>query len=158
MSDEHGENFTPPNDSPAKEWQWWFTAGSLTFYRKLVHEMGFDGLIKIFAIKTDEDETNKQLEGKLFLDFYHPVDRGIFLRRISTPSEWPNTSLVFLDYSGNEIKELIRSNSSFLAWPVKTKNDTEFTLITEHGRKPIKGFNIKHVGDMVVEPFEEERR
>jgi len=44
----------------------WLTVHGINFKRKLENETAFDGIVKIYSIKTDNDKMNKTIHGLFF--------------------------------------------------------------------------------------------
>ena len=42
----------------------WLTVHGIRFLRKLENETAFDGIVKIYSIKSDNDEINKIINGE----------------------------------------------------------------------------------------------
>ena len=162
-----------------QQWEPWFHGVSnRAFERKLAHQMGFDGKIRLYEIRTHVDDVDALLNGRLFLDLYIDTSAGVFLRQIRTPEDWPQTSLMFLDLKKPKFGEVFRSDSSLLNWYIHSQTDSEFVLITERratgsmhrgalgassrradalmtDRRATgsRGYKIRHQGGISFEPF-----
>ena len=69
------------------------------FERKLENETAFDGVVKIYSLKSNNNELNKLLNGKLFGDFIFPSKIGEYYRLIDN-----RKSQVFCDKVNYAIK------------------------------------------------------
>ncbi len=94
----------------------WTKAGQLTFERKLEYETAFDGLIKIYSLRTDNSVLNSNLKGKFFGEFIHYADNGVFLRMFKNKLSWPKTRLVYIDFDNYDIKIIKKISSSYSHW------------------------------------------
>ena len=94
----------------------WSQAGQLTFERKLEYETAFDGIIKIYSLKTNNSTLNSTLDGNFFGDFIHYSDNGVFLRLFKNKLSWPKTRLVYIDFDNYEIKVVKKTSSSYSQW------------------------------------------
>jgi hypothetical protein len=138
----------------AHTWELWFRgASNRAFERKLAHQMGFDGKIRLYEIRTNSVDLDAALNGRLFLDFYIDIKDGVFLRQIRAPEDWPQTALMFLDLTRKRLSEILRSGSSLVNWSVQSQTDSEFTLIIERRATLSTGYKIRHKGGISFEPF-----
>jgi len=115
----------------------WFVVNDLVFERKLIHSTGFDLLVKIFAIKTNNEKLNEILEGKYFGDFYYLTNQGIFLRKFKYKRSWPTTRLVHLDFEKNLVIEKLKTRSNHLDWTIKSIDDKTFEIDTKKEQRII---------------------
>jgi hypothetical protein len=150
----HTSNPLSLPDAP-QIWEPWFHSrfNNRTFERKLMHMMGFDGMIHLFEIRTNDATLDILLNGQLFLDFCAEIKDGVFLRQIRTPEDWPQTTLVLLNVLKGKLAEVVRSDSSFVDWSVHNQTDTELTLITERRATSSKGYRIRYADGISLEPF-----
>ncbi len=140
-------------DSP-RTWQPWFRSiSNRAFEHKLVHQMGFDGKIRLYETRTNIADLDALLNGKLFLDFYIDIKDGVFLRQIRAPEDWPQTTLMFLDLTKRKLDEILRSDSSLINWSIHSQTDSDFTVITERRATTSKGYKIRHKGGISFEPL-----
>jgi len=147
-------NSTPTLVDSPKIWEPWFHSTSKrSFERKLAHQMGFDGKIRLFEVRTNDFALDALLNGRLFLDFYVDTKDGVFLRQIRSTEDWPQTTLIVLDSVRKKLEEVLRSDSSQLHWTIYSQTDSEFTLITERRPNLSKGYRIKHRGGISFELF-----
>ncbi len=100
----------------AEKYEFWASRISTNFERKLENETAFDGVVKIYSLRSNNSELNKLLAGKLFGDFIFPSDTGIFLRTFNSKSSWPNTKLIHIDLDNYSLNEIINTNSSWVLW------------------------------------------
>lgn len=96
----------------------WLATHGITFERKLENETAFDGLVKIYSIKTDNININKTLDGLYFGDLGVQTGSGILLRKFTNKNSWPHTILSHLNIVTGELEVIKESNSSYLEWPV----------------------------------------
>lgn len=57
---------------------------SISFERKLVNETAFDGIVKIYSLKTNFENINQKLDGHFFGDFFIQLKKGFFLESLTT--------------------------------------------------------------------------
>lgn len=144
---------SPTPDSP-RVWHPWFRSiSNRAFEHKLVHQMGFDGKIQLFEIRTNVTDLDPLLAGKLFFDFYIDIKGGVFLRQIRAPEDWPRTTLMFLDLTKRKLEEILRSDSNLIDWSIHSQTDSDFTVITERRATSSKGYKIRHKGGISSEPL-----
>lgn len=96
----------------------WFQVAGITFFRKLENETAFDGVVKIYSLKTDRDEINQKLKGLFFHDFWHTTSSGVLLRQYNNINSWPKTKLVHLNWQTRKLQLIQKTNSSYNVWPV----------------------------------------
>jgi hypothetical protein len=94
----------------------WTDVYCITFERKLENETAFDGIVKIYSLKSNNEEINKELNGYFFGDFFYEVEYGIFLRMFENKDSWPKTSLVYLDLIDRKLVQINSNNSSWTNW------------------------------------------
>ena len=94
----------------------WASFDTIFLYRKLVYETAFDGIVKIFSLKSNDPIIDLKLAGKYFGDFIHNASSGIFLRMFESKTSWPRTSLIYLDFAEYYFDEIIVTNSSWNVW------------------------------------------
>ena len=94
----------------------WTKAGLVTFERKLEYETAFDGVVKIYSLKTNNSNLNTNLDGKFFGDFIHYAENGVFLRMFKNKKSWPKTRLIYIDFDSYELKILKKTSSSYSHW------------------------------------------
>jgi hypothetical protein len=116
---------------PVNKFVNWFDLDDLAFERKLVYSTGFDLMIKIFEIKTNDEKINELLADKYFGDFYFQTNNGIFLRKFKFKKSWPKTRLVYLDLIGIQLIEKLRTKSSHLDWTIKSIDNQTFEIDTK---------------------------
>jgi hypothetical protein len=100
----------------AEEYKFWVNFWFTTFERKVQKETAFDGIVKIYSLKSDNDQLNKLIKDKLFGDFIFPSDRGIFLRMFKSKSSWPNSKLIHIDLEKYIVDEIVETSSSWNLW------------------------------------------
>ena len=94
----------------------WKEFNSVSFKRKLENETAFDGIVKIYSLKTNNENLNKELFGKFFGDFIYPTENGVFIRLFDNKDSWPKTTLVYLNLINNELQHLNHNNFSWNVW------------------------------------------
>ncbi|MEX0315858.1 MAG: hypothetical protein AB3N18_16890 [Allomuricauda sp.] len=94
----------------------WTKAGLITFERKLEYETAFDGVVKIYSLKTNNSNLNTNLGGKFFGDFIHYAENGVFLRLFKNKKSWPKTRLIYIDFDYYELKIIKKTSSSYSHW------------------------------------------
>ena len=100
----------------SEKYEFWVTLLLTNFERKLENETAFDGIVKIYSLRSNNKELNTLLNGKLFGDFIFPSDTGIFLRMFKSKSSWPNTKLIHINLDNDSFDEIIDTNSSWNVW------------------------------------------
>ena len=88
----------------------------ITFDRKLEYETAFDGVVKIYSLKTDNSNLNSKLDGKYFGNFIHFAENGVFIRMFKSKKSWPKTILVYLDFKTEKLTIIKKINSSWNIW------------------------------------------
>lgn len=96
--------------------QEWLTMHNVTFSRKSQNETAFDGVIKIYSLKTDNHKLNELLDGLYFGTFAFETDNGILLRQFQNKESWPKTMLVFLDTTNFKLTIIKKTDSSYQDW------------------------------------------
>ena len=94
----------------------WLKTGLITFERKLEYETAFDGIVKIYSLKTDNLNLNSQLNGKYFGNFLHLAENGVFLRMFKRKKSWPKTRLVYLNFKTEKLSIIKKTKSSWDIW------------------------------------------
>jgi len=94
----------------------WTKAGLITLERKLEGETAFDGVVKIYSIKTNNPSLNSILAEKYFTDFIHYAENGIFLRMFKSKKSWPKTRLTYIDFENSELIVIKKTSSSYSFW------------------------------------------
>lgn len=103
-------------DYSREKYSEWEIINSLIISRKLENETCFDGIVKIYSLRTNRKELNKVLENNYFGSFIHIANGEIFLRMFKTKNSWPNTILVKLNLISCEIEIIRKTNSSWESW------------------------------------------
>ena len=102
-----------------EKFQQWDVFNGIKFYRKLEYETAFDGIVKIYSLKTDNSQINKLLEGLFFHGFVYPTKSGLLLRQFKSKKSWPQTRLVILNFSTIDLSIITKTKSSYDTWTVK---------------------------------------
>jgi hypothetical protein len=116
------------HDYTSEEYQFWTDVNYVDFKRKLEYETAFDGIVKIYSLKTDFDIVNQKLEGLYFGDFIYATGKGVFLRKFDGKNSWPNTTLIYLDFKSLTVTEVDKNNSSWLVWKVKDLENGKYSI------------------------------
>ena len=98
--------------------QEWDVFNGIKFYRKLEYETAFDGIVKIYSLKTDNSQINKLLDGLFFHRFVYPTKSGLLLRQFKAKKSWPRTRLVILNFSTIDLSIITKTKSSYDTWTV----------------------------------------
>ena len=106
----------------------WLTVHGIRFLRKLENETAFDGIVKIYSIKSDNDEINKIINGLFFGKLGEPTDSGILLRLFKNKHSWPTTSLTHLNIRDGELTLIKESKSSYDTWTIIDKGHGQFQI------------------------------
>jgi hypothetical protein len=106
----------------------WEENQNISFQRKLENETAFDGIVKIYSVKTNSDLLNKLLENKFFGDFYYASETGIFLRMFDNKESWPNTTLIFIDLKKITLTEVLKTKSSWNVWNAKDLGHSKYSI------------------------------
>ena|SRR5690606_22881497 len=104
------------NNYSCENFRFWIEVNSIRFERKLENETAFDGIVKIYSLKTNNQILNKILEKKVFGDFFCATSHGIFLRMFRNKDSWPKTTLVYIDFMSMTFKEIQKTKSSWDVW------------------------------------------
>jgi hypothetical protein len=110
---------------PYKEW---LTTHGIVFKRKLENETAFDGVVKIYSIKTDKDKINKTLYGLYFGNLCFPTLNGVLLRKFKNKDSWPRTTLTHLNIETGELKVIKESKSSYDTWTINKLGGGKFEI------------------------------
>ena len=111
-----------------EQYQLWTNTNSITFQRKLVYETAFDGIVKIYALRTNLESINKKLVGNFFGEFSLPTEKGIFLRMFENIESWPKTSLVYLDFKKSTVTEINKNKSSWNIWKGQKLENGKYSI------------------------------
>ena len=111
-----------------EQYQIWTKVNSITFERKLENETAFDGIVKIYSLKTNVENVNRKLEENFFGDFIYSTENGVFLRMFRNKNSWPKTTLIYLDFKQLTITELNRNNSSWNIWKGKNLEAGKYSI------------------------------
>ncbi|RMA67690.1 hypothetical protein BXY75_0043 [Ulvibacter antarcticus] len=88
----------------------------ITFDRKLEYETAFDGVVKVYSLKTNKENLNDLLIGKYFGSFIHNAEQGVFLRMFKSKKSWPKTRLVYLNFKTEKLRVIKKTRSSYDIW------------------------------------------
>ncbi len=97
-------------------YRFWLTVSNITFDRKLEYESGFDDILKIYSLRTNNRDLNKELSEKFFGNFIYFAKNGVFLRMFKSKKSWPKTRLVYLNFVTNKLSVIKKTNSSWDVW------------------------------------------
>jgi hypothetical protein len=111
-----------------EQYQFWTKVNSITFERKLENETAFDGVVKIYSLKTNVASLSDKLKGHFFGEFNFPTENGIFLRMFANKDSWPKTTLIHIDLINSMITEINTNNSSWLVWTGKHLADEKYSI------------------------------
>ncbi|MEP4531625.1 MAG: hypothetical protein ABJ004_00975 [Cyclobacteriaceae bacterium] len=106
----------------------WSEVNGVTFERKLAYETAFDGVVKIYTLRTNNEQVNKLLEGHYFGEFGYPTSKGMLLRKFKSKTSWPKTRIVHLNLVTNELTEIKRTNSSWNIWTAKKLDELNYSV------------------------------
>jgi hypothetical protein len=106
----------------------WLLVHGIAFKRKLENETAFDGIVKIYSIKTDNEKINRALKGLYFGDFSFITVNGILMRKFRNKDSWPKTILTHLEIQTGELKIVKETKSSYLAWSVDKQSDGKYKI------------------------------
>ena len=90
----------------------------ITFERKLENETAFDGIVKIYSLRCDNDNITQLLDGQYFHRFLYPTKNGVLLRQFKSKTSWPRTRLVYLNIDTQELTIIEKTKSSYDSWTV----------------------------------------
>lgn len=123
------KNYIEISDSP---WESFFPfpMEGTQLEKKLIAETGFDGHIKFYRIRTENQSINSVLENKTFGEFHWENESGIYLREFENVDDWPVSYFVQLDKSNFQFRRLVKVDSSFVKWKYEHVNETEFNVVT----------------------------
>jgi len=95
----------------------WITIdNSIIIERRLANETAFDGIVKIYSLKSNNSFLNKAFEDKYFGEFIHIANTGFFLRMFKNKTSWPVADLVYVDYASQYFENIKETNSSWNVW------------------------------------------
>jgi len=115
-------------DYSAENYRYWLKADSYTFERKLEHETAFDGIVKIFKLRTNNIEVDNLLNDVYFGDFHYETESGIFLRLFNLKTSWPITTLVYLDFDNSKLIKINENRFSWIAWTVMDLGNKKYSI------------------------------
>jgi len=101
---------------------------SVCFERKLENETAFDGIVKIYSLKTSIENIDQKLNGSFFGDFFCSTGKGVFLRKFDNKDSWPISTLIYLDLINLTVIEVDRNNSSRNIWTGKNLENGKFSI------------------------------
>jgi hypothetical protein len=99
-----------------EKYEYWAQFKLVSFKRKLENETAFDGIVKIYSLKTVNEDLNQLLNGRFFGDFNYPAEDGVFLRMFDNKDSWPKTSLIYLNVKSFSMEYLNHNSSSWNVW------------------------------------------
>ena len=111
-----------------EQYQNWTKVNSITFERKLENETAFDGIVKIYSLRTNVESISRKLKGKFFGEFNYPTENGVFLRMFANKESWPKTTLIHIDLINSTIAEINTNNSSWLVWKGKRLENEKYSI------------------------------
>lgn len=111
-----------------KDFEEWENFHGITFFRKLELETAFDGIVKVYSLKTDDDKTNELLKGLFFHRFAFQTESGVLLRQFQDKKSWPKTKLVHLNLELHKLKVIKETNSSYDTWTVDYLGDDKLLI------------------------------
>lgn len=100
----------------SEKYQTWVDLTLVTLERKLENETAFDGVVKIYSLRSNNKKVNQLFENKFFGDFIHFSNTGAFLRLFNSKTSWPNTKLIYMDFDTPSLTEIKQTNSSWNIW------------------------------------------
>ena len=112
----------------SEKYQIWTEINSVTFERKLENETAFDGIVKIYSLKTNVKNISQKLNGKFFGDFFYPTEKSVFLRMFDNKDSWPKTTLIYVDFINLTVTEINRNNSSWNVWKGKDLENGKYLI------------------------------
>jgi hypothetical protein len=106
----------------------WKQIDSIELERKLENETAFDGIVKIYSLKSNRNELNEILKNKYFGDFFFESQNGIFLRMFDNKNSWPNTTLIYINLNNSKLTEIKKTNSSWNDWFGKDLGNGNYSI------------------------------
>jgi hypothetical protein len=100
----------------------------ISFEKKLENETAFDGIVKIYSLKTNNEIVNRNIKGKFFGDFIFKTENGVFLRMFENKDSWPKSTLIFLNLNNFEINLINKNKSSWNIWNVKDFGNGKYSV------------------------------
>ena len=100
----------------------------ISFEKKLENETAFDGIVKIYSLKTNNEIVNRNFKGKFFGEFFFKTENGVFLRMFENEDSWPKSTLIFLNLNNFEINLINRNKSSWNIWSVKDFGNGKYSI------------------------------
>ncbi|HTF03985.1 MAG TPA: hypothetical protein VK826_08165 [Bacteroidia bacterium] len=136
-----GKKHIPVTDS---SWTSWNSVNGHEIDRRIISETGFDGCIKFYELRTNENQIHELLKGKIFGEFHCETNYGLFLRQFDNPDDWPVSYLIFIDKSNVSLQRLKKTKSSWPDWKYESINDKDFDIITEPGDTYTTKLNVRN--------------
>lgn len=112
----------------SENYKYWLKTSSYTFERKLEYETAFDGIVKIYKLRSNDIEVDNLLNDVFFGDFYYETESGIFLRLFNRRNSWPTTTLVYLDLVNLILLKINKNNSSWNVWTVADLGNNKYSI------------------------------
>ncbi|XOV94264.1 MAG: hypothetical protein ACFHWX_06070 [Bacteroidota bacterium] len=106
----------------------WFEMNDISFERKLADETAFDGVVKIYELKTNNPRTNELLAGQYFGDFRFLTENGVLLRKFNSKTSWPKTQIVHLNLDRHQLMGLKQTDSSWNVWTAEKISDKRYAV------------------------------
>ena len=100
----------------------------ISFEKKLENETAFDGIVKIYSLKTNNETVNRNLKGKFFGDFFFKTENGVFLRMFENKDSWPKSTLIFLNLNSFDVKLINQNKSSWNIWNGKDLGNGKYSI------------------------------
>jgi len=111
-----------------EDYNYWSENNLIQLERKLENETAFDGIVKIYSLKSNINQLNKLLLNKYFGDFIHYSESGVFLRMFDNKNSWPKTSLIYVDFKNYNLTEVKKTNSSWNVWSVNDLGNRKYSI------------------------------
>jgi hypothetical protein len=103
-------------DYKSKKYHPWVNLALVKLERKLQYETAFDGIVKIYSVRSYNDKVNLLFENKFFGDFIHSSNTGAFFRMFINKKSWPMTVLIYIDFDIPSLTEIKKTSSTWNVW------------------------------------------
>ena len=103
-------------DYKLEKYHHWVSLPLVKLERKLQYETAFDGIVKIYNVRSDNEKVNLLFENNFFGDFVHSSNTGAFFRMLTNKKSWPMTVLIYIDFDTASLTEIKKTNSSWNIW------------------------------------------
>ncbi|PIQ31956.1 MAG: hypothetical protein COW63_07560 [Bacteroidetes bacterium CG18_big_fil_WC_8_21_14_2_50_41_14] len=133
------------SDISDSDWELMLSDDNIKIEKKQIAATGFDDCIKFYGLTSTDKKLNDLLRENIFGDFIVKINNGIFLRQFKSPSDWPNSKLVYISLDTYKVENISKSKSSWVDWQYNFVDDKQFDIVTENAKEYSKILQIRTV-------------